>query len=381
MFIRAFMNIIIHFDEIYLKGNNQPFFCRQLIKNLQALFTHARAKRIEGGLWLEGIESQDLSQLALVPGVATFAPAKMLGNKLEEIKDVLKTMEFSPDIKKFRVSANRSYKAHPISSREIEIAIGDYLRTSRGWQVDLKNFDEEVHVDIGRNEAIIYGKLREGAGGLPTGTTGGVLCLLSGGIDSPVAAYYMMKRGAEVKLIHFQNETKVTEEVGEKIFDLAKILSGFQPVVKLVMVPFAELQREVVMKIPAKYRMIVTRRIMFKIAEKVARQEKCLGLSTGDSLGQVASQTLENMSVIYEATNMLKLNPLVGLNKKEIMKAARNLATLSISERPYEDCCSLFVAKHPETRARISDILRLEQGLDLSTVDKLKIISYNISMN
>lgn len=377
------MNIIIHFDEIYLKGNNQALFCRQLIKNLQALFKGARAKRVEGGLWLEGLEQEDLPRLALIPGIAAFAPAKVSGNKLAEIKTALGEMEFSLEVKKFRVSANRSYKAHPVSSREIEIAIGDYLRTSRGWQVDLKNFDEEVHVDIGRVEAVIYGKLREGAGGLPTGTTGGVLCLLSGGIDSPVAAYYMMKRGAEIKLIHFQNETKVTEEVGEKIFDLAKTLAGYQPVVKLLMVPFAELQRQVVMKISAKYRMIITRRLMFKIAEKVARQEKCLGLATGDSLGQVASQTLENMSAIYEATDMLKLNPLVGLNKKEIMKAARNLATLSISERPYEDCCSLFVAKHPETRAKISDILRLEQGLDLSTsaLDKLKIISYNISMS
>ena len=250
-----------------------------------------------------------------------------------------------------------------------------------GWKVSLNNPDLNIHIAIGKNEACVYGNTADGAGGLPTGSSGKVLVLLSGGIDSPVAAYKMMCRGAEVGLIHFQNQTKVTDEVSEKIFDLAKTLSNYQPKIKLFIVPFADLQRQVIMKAPAKYRMLVTRRIFNKIAANIARQNGYLALATGDSLGQVASQTLENMAVVYAAEDLLKLTPLIGANKKDIISIARRIGTMDISSRPYEDCCSLFVAKHPATKARLADVLACENAMDLSTLDKIPVNSYYISKN
>jgi thiamine biosynthesis protein ThiI len=237
-----------------------------------------------------------------------------------------------------------------------------------------------LHVAIGRTKAIIYGAMSEGIGGLPVGTAGRVLCLLSGGIDSPVAAYRMMVRGAEIELVHFQNQTQVTEEVSEKIIDLAKVLARYQAKIKLNIVPFADLQKQIIMKIPADCRMILSRRLMYRLAERMAKEDKCLALVSGDSLGQVASQTLENLTAVYEATPMLKLSPLISTNKSEIVKLARQIGTLDISERPYEDCCSLFVAKHPKTKAALSEVVKLEKTLDLSSIDKILPISYYISI-
>ena len=279
----------------------------------------------------------------------------------------------------FRISAERSYKKFPLSSIEIEKEIGEYARVKYGWKVSLGNPDLNINIAIGSENAYIFGNTKNTAGGLPTSTSGKVLALLSGGIDSPVAAYKMMCRGAEVSLIHFQNQTQVTEEVSEKIFDLAKVLAKYQPEIKLYMVPFANVQKQIIMNVPAPYRMIVTRRIFNKIAEKVARENKYLALVSGDSLGQVASQTLENMAVIAESSNLLKLNPLIGMNKKDIIDLANKIGTMDISSRPYEDCCSLFVAKHPATKSRLSEVLKYEEPIDKSIIDSVEINLYSFS--
>ncbi len=378
------MEIIAHLDEIFLKGNNQRVFIRRLSDNLQKLFKGAAVRRAEsGGLLVSGMGEGDLSRLVNVPGIANFAPVILCKNGIEDIKDSIDKLSFPSSIKTFRISAVRSDKSYPKSSKQIEIELGDLVRKIRGWGVNLSEPDADIRVEVGRGEARVYNNVIAGAGGLPTGSSGKVLCLISGGIDSPVAAYQMMKRGAEVLLAHFQNETKVTEEVSQKIIDLARVLAGYQPGVKLFIVPFAGLQKQVVMKVPAKHRMLITRRLMFKISERLARQENCLALATGDCLGQVASQTLENLDAVYEATDMLKLAPLMGSNKSEIVKTARHIGTLEISERPYEDCCSLFVARHPETRARLKDILEIEKAAGLSTTpfDRKKVISYHISIH
>ena len=400
------MNVIIHIDEIFLKGANQPFFYRQLKNNLEKLFFGVRVARVEGGLWLENIQAEQLPQLALIPGFANYAEAIKIKNSIQGIKsgvDSIVQLSSRPqwrdplnlniknsstslrsaqnDKPTFRISAERSFKNFHLSSAEIAKEIGEYARVKFNWQVSLNTPDLNIHIAVGKNDACIYGNTLECAGGLPTGSSGKVLALLSGGIDSPVAAYAMMRRGAEVGLIHFQNQTKVTDEVSEKIFDLAKTLSNYQPNIKLFIVPFADLQKQVVMKVPAKYRMISIRRIFYKISENIARQNNYLALATGDSLGQVASQTLENMTATCSATSMLKLSPLIGTNKKDIINFARRIGTLDISARPYEDCCSLFVDKHPVTKARLKDVLAYENALDLSALDKTPINSYYISNN
>ena len=316
-----------------------------------------------------------------MPGIAKFAEAMICKRNLADIQKSLLKQKILPEQKTFRITASRSDKKYELTSDELNRELGKYIFEQRGLNVDLKNPDINFHVDIGRTRAVVYGNLRDGAGGLPVGTAGRVLCLLSGGIDSPVAAFQMMKRGAEVVLIHFQNQTKVTDEVSEKIIDLAKKLAQFQPIVRLLIVPFGDLQRQIIMKVPADLRMIISRRLMFKISENIARNEKCQALATGDSLGQVASQTLENLTAVYDSVNILKLAPLIGSNKVEITRIAERIGTMPISIRPYEDCCSLFVARHPKTKAHVYEVAKCENTLDLSTLDKIAPISYNISMS
>ncbi len=376
------MNILLHLDEILLKGANQKMFTRALINNLKALFPGTEAKRTEsGGLWISGMAANDCERLTKIPGIANFAPAVASGLKMEEIIKAVSRLKWPAGTRTFRVSASRADKRYPLTSMEVNREVGDYIRKKYGLAVNLSAPDIDISIHIESRAARIYNELKAGIGGLPTGTAGKVMCLLSGGIDSPLAAYFMMKRGAEVELIHFQNETRVTAEVAQKISDLAKVLSRYQPVVRLHIAPFADLQRQIVMKAPATHRMLVTRRLMLKIAEELAGRNKCLALCTGDSLGQVASQTLANLQAVYGAVRLLVLPPLIGVNKADIMKMARHIGTLDISNRPYEDCCSLFTARHPVTRANAAELERLEQGIVLPPLDKLKVISYNISMD
>ena len=377
------MNAIIHIDEIFLKGLNQPLFYRQLKKNLESLLTGTKAGRIEGGMWLENVQPVQLERLSLMPGIANYAEAIKAKSTIEDIKKGVDSIiprpsgELQSDKPTFRISAERSFKQFPMSSLQIDRAVGEYVVNKMGWKVSLNNPDLNIHISVGKTETCIYGNTKNCAGGLPTGSSGKVLALLSGGIDSPVAAYKIMCRGGEVSLVHFQNQTQVTAEVSEKIFDLAKTLSGYQPEIKLFMVPFADIQKQIIMNVPAPCRMIVTRRIFNKIADKIARKNNYLALVSGDSLGQVASQTLENMSVIASASDLLKLSPLIGTNKKDIIDLARKIGTMDISARPYEDCCSLFVAKHPATKARLKDVLKYEKLIDNSVIDKAEIISYS----
>lgn len=375
------MDVIVHFDEIFLKGNNQGIFVKKLADNIRRLFKGAATHRVEGGLLIENFTEADFDRLALMPGIAKFAPARVCPRDFNKIAETLISMPSKEEAKTFRILASRSDKSYEHSSEYLCIELGKIVADKHGLKVNLKSPDLIFHVDVGRSKAIIYGNLYDGAGGLPTGTAGRVLCLLSGGIDSPVAAYQIMKRGAEVILIHFQNQTEVTDEVSEKIIDLAKNLSRLQPVIKLIIAPFASYQKEIVMNIPADSRMIISRRLMFRLSELIAKKERALALVTGDSLGQVASQTLENMSVIYQSVKMLKLTPLIGENKSDIVKKARRLGTFAISARPYEDCCSLFVAKHPKTKSNAETVEKMEKLVNFNGLDNIKPISYNISMN
>ncbi len=375
------MLFFVRVDEIFLKGNNQKMFFEVLRENLKKIFSPTIIKRTEGGLLLD-ISQDDLSRLCLVPGIAKISPTVISENNLEKI--TIKTLELFKNIsaeKTFAVETTRSDKSFYLDSQTISREVGGIIAQKTGLKVNLRNPDIKVNIFLTKKESYVCVGEYLGIGGLPSGTSGKVLCLLSGGIDSPVAAYMMMKRGAEIQLVHFQNQTQVTQDVSEKIFDLTKTLSLYQPKIKLHIVPFAFWQKQILMNIPADYRMLITRRLMFKISEVIAKKEKCLGLATGDSLGQVASQTLENLTAVYSATNMLKLNPLSGSNKTEIAQLAKKIGTLIISNRPYEDCCSLYVAKHPQTKAKISVVEEMEKRLDLSTLDKTEVISYNISMN
>lgn len=191
------------------------------------------------------------------------------------------------------------------------------------------------------------------------------LSLISGGIDSPVASYLMIKQGLEVVFIHFHNETVSKSAVENKVVKIVKVLSKEQKKTKLYLIPFKELQFEIIKQIPARARMLVYRRVMFMIADKIAEKEDCEAFITGDSLGQVASQTIENLNVIYEAAKLSVLTPLIGENKEATIKLAQKIGTFEISKLPYEDCCSFLIAKHPETKAKINLIKNFEENLEL----------------
>ncbi len=374
------MNVIAHFDEIFLKGDNQKFFIECLKKNIRDLFADTKVTRIESGIWIENFKESEIARLALVPGVANFAIAFTSELDIEKISEAITKYNWGEKIENFRIKAERSDKRYPLNSLQIEKQLGAVVNKKFGYKVKLANSDLIINVDIGSERVIIYGNQTNGAGGLPVGTAGQVMCLLSGGIDSPVAAYKMMCRGAEIELVHFQNETRVTDEVSQKIMDLTEVLARYHGKMNLHIVPFANWQKQIVINIPADYRMIITRRIMFKIAEIIAKEHSCQALITGDSLGQVASQTLENLTTVYQSVEMLKLSPLIGNNKSEIISLARKLKTLEISNRPYEDCCSLFVAKHPQIKSKLANVLTLENKLDFSIIDKTPYITYHIGM-
>lgn len=364
--------MVAHYDEIGLKGKNQVFFVRKLVENIRRIEPGWRVKNGEGKVVIHGdFDPASLTRVRFVPGVSNVSPAIVCLTDLEKIGEgALKMIEFYRP-KTFKVETSRSYKQFFLNSQEISTRVGTYvfqhLPAKVNLAVDVHRPELLIKVELAKAQTYVLGKKEMGIGGLPVGTAGKVVCLLSGGIDSPVAAFQMMKRGAEVIFVHFQNQTINKQGVENKILKLVKQLARVQGESKLYIVPFAELQKQVIAVIPAEIRMIVYRRLMFKIAGLIAEKEKARALVTGDSLSQVASQTLDNLRVIYSASPMLKLSPLIGSNKIEIIDLAQKIGTYDISIEPYGDCCSFFVAKHPETRANVAEVEKAEAALDVES--------------
>ena len=375
-------NLVAHYDEIGLKGKNQGFFIKKLLDNIkQALGDTAVVKRREGKIVIDGDFDFEkaIERLKLIPGISNVALAIEVESEVMKIGEAAVELLNKYKPATFKIESTRSYKPFPLNSMELSREVGSLALD--GYQgelkVDVHRPELMIKVELSKEKTYVLGRKELGVGGLPVGATGKVVCLLSGGIDSPVAAFQMMKRGAKVIFVHFHNQTINKKGVESKIKKLADKLNEIQGDSKLYIVPFSDLQKEVIGKIPSAIRMIVYRRLMYKIAEKIAVKEGAQALITGDSLAQVASQTLENMSVIYEATDLLKLSPLVGLNKVEIMKIAERIGTYDISIEPYEDCCSLLIAKHPETRAKLADILKAEGELDVEALVHSAVDSIN----
>ncbi len=350
-------SIIIHYSEIGLKGANRPFFERRLMSNIKRV-VGVSVKREYGRLVLPYVKP---SLLRFIPGIAYYSPAVSASL---DLKDII-SKALSLNIKSpFRVSAKRSNKSFSLNSIEINRVVGEAL-VNNGLSVDLSKPRTELFIEVGERRAYLYTKKYRGVGGLPVGVTGKLVGLVSGGFDSPVACFRMIKRGCEVVIVHFFNESS---GVKDKIIRLARVLARYQGSVSVYLVPFLNAQRSVIMRVPAKYRMIVYRRLMFLIANKLLSDEGAMGFVTGDNVAQVASQTLENLSVIWSAANANVYAPLIGYDKEEIISEAKRLGTYDISVIPYSDCCSYLVAKHPETKAELSVIKELESRLDLDGI-------------
>jgi thiamine biosynthesis protein ThiI len=265
----------------------------------------------------------------------------------------------------FRVTAKRADKRLPMTSMDVERAIGAAVCDGLGKPVSLKNPDITIYIELLSKDVYWATDKVQGPGGMPVGVSGTVACLISGGIDSPVAAYRMIKRGCRAFFVHFSGRPLVSRASEEKVRELVQSLTAYQYESCLMVVPFGEIQREIVLNTPAPFRVVLYRRMMLRITEELARKEQCWGLVTGDSLGQVASQTPENLSVVGEATQLPLLRPLIGMDKLEITDEAKRIGTYETSIEPDEDCCKLFTPPHPSTKTRIEELRKVERALDI----------------
>lgn len=374
---------VIHYGEIGLKGKNRDYFEGALLKNIKRALPGFKVKKRHARLVIEE-GAADISRiLRFIPGIKYFAPAKRAAVEIEALKAAaLHLARTEGDCaRSFKIATKRTNKSFPLSSIEINRIVGGHIVEETGRAVSLENPDLTVYIEVYDHEAYVYREKSYGVGGLPVGTAGRVVALLSGGIDSPVAAFMMMKRGCEVVPVHFFNETIHSPKVRRKIELLAGRLTKVQSRIKLYMVPFGGLQREIIKFIPARYRMLVYRRTMMRIAGEIAGIEGAQAIVTGDSLSQVASQTLDNLGVIYAASRWPVLPPLLGFDKEETIKIAREIGTYEVSIQPYEDCCTFMVARHPETRGKVELIEELESNLELDiegTVREAETIRLNI---
>ncbi len=368
--------LVGRYHEIALKGRNQWRFVEQLKQNLRAIFADANlgTMRSEGPrLIVELPEGTDEDLVAaratLLFGLQNFSLSHSVAPDIEEIKrEALSIAWGSNGVRSFRVSATRSDKRFALNSVEIERAVGAAIKDATGLKVDLENPSLTVTVEIFPQAAFVSAGKLPGAGGLPVGVTGHGIALLSGGIDSPVAAYRMMKRGLRLDFVHFHSHPLVSAASREKAVELAEHLTRYQAHSTLCLVAFADVQRAIVARAPRSLRVVLYRRFMIRIAAALARRLGAKVLVTGESLGQVASQTLENMAVIERASPLPLLRPMVGMDKNEIVEQARRLGTFETSIQPDQDCCSLFVPAHPETRANLDEVCVAESAFDVETM-------------
>ena len=368
-------SVVIHYQEIALKGKNRPWFVARLVRNIREATKDLDIKgvralqgRIELVLGPSTSWESARDRVANVFGIGNFARAGRAPLDVDAIAaEILK--DLGPhDPPSFRLSARRSDKRFPLTSPEIEREIGGRIKEARGWTVNLADPAFTIHVEALSNEAFYYFGKERGAGGLPVGASGKVACLLSGGIDSPVAAWRMMRRGCRVVFVHFHSYPILSRASQEKARELAKSLARFQYHSRLILVAFGEIQQRVVLAVAPPLRVVIYRRLMMRIAERLARLNRAQGLVTGEVVGQVASQTLENMATIGTVVSMPVLRPLVGMDKEEITAEAQRLGTYPISIIPDQDCCTLFTPKHPATKAKRHEVERAEEGLPIDEI-------------
>ena len=369
--------IVIHYNELGLKKGNRDYFENALCTNINTVLQGCgaeRARRISGRILLPLNGDADVPEikkrLGRVFGIAYFGEAWASPQAVENLEANAWTLIEGRDFNSFRIDARRANKNFPHTSVEINQRVGGYVKERSGARVDLENADLTCWIEIVEKYALIYVERLAGPGGLPVGTSGKVVVLLSGGIDSPVAAWKMIKRGCNLIFVHFHSFPYTNKESQEKAKLIAGLLSEYGLRSKLYLVPFAEIQRHIMVDTPLDTRVILYRRYMLRLAEQIAQRERARVLVTGDSVGQVASQTIENIDVISRAVSMPILRPLIGDDKLEIVQVARKIGTYDISIQPDQDCCSLFVPKHPETKANIAEIEKSEARLDVEDAMK-----------
>ena len=371
--------ILVRFGEISLKGNNRSYFVNKLIANIKQQLKGTGNFKIERTygriyIYIEDKPRNYLEKLKIIPGIVSISPVAIAPLEFEKIKELsLDVFKYSVSNypTTFKVETSRPNKKFPLKSPEINREIGAYILkninkvSNDRLTVNVHQPEHLVNIEIRKDKTLIYTETIEGPGGLPVGTSGKGLLLLSGGIDSPVAGWLGLKRGMTLDAIYFHSFPYTSDRAKEKVLDLAKILSKYGGRINLFVSHFTDIQMEIQKHCPAKYNVTIMRRIMLRLASRIAQQNDNLVLLTGESIGQVASQTLESINVINEVTNLPILRPLITMDKTEIIKIAREIGTYKTSILPYEDCCTIFVPKHPVTRPTLEDARRAEEKLEI----------------
>jgi thiamine biosynthesis protein ThiI len=374
--------VIVHYHELALKGHNRDYFEQCLIKNIRTALNGVGVRQVENlhsririRLPHEASIEVVRDRLIRVCGIANFLPGRVVPLQLanpnlhELTAAVLEEIE-SQSFATFRITARRADKRLALTSMDIEKSLGAAVCDRTGKKVSLKNPDLTIYIELLSKEAFCSAEKIEGPGGMPVGVSGRIACLISGGIDSPVAAYRIVKRGCLASFIHFSGRPLVSRASEEKVHELVRHLTTFQYDSRLYVIPFGEIQREIILNTPAPLRIVLYRRMMIRIAQELARKDRCWALVTGDSLGQVASQTPQNLCAIEEAAELPILRPLIGMDKREIIDEARRLGTYETSIEPDQDCCKLFVPPHPSTKTRLDDVKKVERMIDVSALVK-----------
>lgn len=365
-------SVVVHHKELALKGRNRPWFVQALIRNIRSLLADLDVVQVAlvGGRIQVRFESglhwpEARTRLLRLPGIANFARAEHVAADVDVIAGAVLDGLRGQAPRRFRIKARRADKRFLLPSPEVERVIGARVHTELGWPVDLSHPESVIRIEILTGEAFIIFDREPGAGGLPTGTGGKALCLLSGGIDSPVAAWRIIRRGVKVQLVHFHSYPFLDQTSQEKARDLAEILTRHQLKSRLYLVPFGAVQQQVMITVPPELRVLMYRRLMLRMSQRIAERVHADALVTGDVIGQVASQTLENMHAIDDAVSMPVLRPLAGFDKEEITAEAIRLGSYQTSIRPDQDCCTLFSPRSPATRATLETVRAAESLLDV----------------
>lgn len=381
--------MLIKLGEIVLKGLNRKNFEDKLIKNIRQKISSVgnfELRNMQSTIYLipadENANFEGLDRkISTIFGISRYSRAAQCEKKLNSIQEaaVEYLSEKISQIKTFKVESKRSDKSFPLKSPEISASVGEYiLEKFPNLVVDVHNPDITVTVEIRDFGAYVHGDARPGAGGIPVGTGGRAAILISGGIDSPVAAWMMAKRGVELIAIHFASPPYTSPRAEQKVVSLLNKVADFSGKIEMITVPFTEIQENIRNNCSEDFFTIIMRRFMMKISQIIAEKYRCGALITGESLGQVASQTMNAIGCTNAAVDMPIFRPLIGLDKDEIVEIARKIDTFDISILPYEDCCTVFTPKHPKTKPKLSEVLKEEskincESLIYSAVENIKI--------
>ena len=367
-------HILIRYGELSLKGKNRNVFIRQLKENIKKALKSFSTLEIESQhdrmyIYLKEEDPNEVANvLSRVFGISSFSFAIKVDSDIDAIVDAcLQTLDFS-NAKTFKVAARRSDKNFPVISDQINRIVAGAILKSSAWKVDVHHPDYKIVIEVHRDSTYIMTDRMAGAGGYPVGVGGKAMVLLSGGIDSPVAAYLMMKRGVRIECIHFASPPYTSENAQQKVLDLASIVSAYQGDLLVHIVPFTNLQLAIYQHADESYAITLMRRMMMRIAEGLAQKRKALVLATGESVGQVASQTLESMVAINSVVNIPMIRPLVCMDKVEIIELSKKIGTYETSILPYEDCCTIFTPKNPVTKPRVDRCVKYEESFDFESL-------------